>query len=222
MFRFKDYIKKTCSIPFRKMLLACFLCILTISCGVSALIITQSQESIELENTKTPLLLNSGIVDTRVAEANVIIWLEDRKVPHGLWNNKPTENWEWNYKELQMENGKVARTLTGQDIISKNEEINLFAWYTNMVPMIEKAGGKIYLDERTSEAIDISAYLSQTNAEPTQWVLADNLMSSAAYQKNIDTSVLAGSDQINIQLLSRGKGTDGHSVLAIPVLLKEF
>jgi len=76
--------------------------------------------------------------------------------------------------------------------------------------------------ESIPQAIDISAYLSQTNALPTQWVLSDNLLSIAAYQNIIETSVMAGQDRINIQLLSRGKNTEGQSVLAIPVLLKQF
>ncbi|WP_242876226.1 hypothetical protein [Desulfosporosinus hippei] len=203
-------------------LVCCFTGLIVISFGIGNYVLTHNLKNLDASNNKMPLLLNSGFLEANEAEATLILWIENTEVPTYILGNMPTENWKWNYKELEMENGKVARMLTGQDILNKEEEIKLFAWYTNMVPLIEKAGGKIYLDERTPEAIDISAYLSQTNADPMQWMLIDNMISSAAYQKNIETTVMAGQDQVNIQILSRGKGSDGRSVLAIPVLLKEF
>ncbi|WP_242865804.1 hypothetical protein [Desulfosporosinus sp. HMP52] len=203
-------------------LLSCFTGLILISFGIGNYVLTHNLKNLDASNKKMPLLLNSGFLEANEAEATLILWIENTEVPTYILGNMPTENWKWNYKELEMKNGKVARMLTGQDILNKEEEIKLFAWYTNMVPLIEKAGGKIYLDERTPEAIDISAYLSQTNADPMQWMLIDNMISSAAYQKNIETTVMAGQDQVNIQILSRGKGSDGRSVLAIPVLLKEF
>lgn len=210
-------------ILYRKIILVCcFAGLIMISFGIGNYVLTHNHKNIDASNKKTPLLLNSGFLEGNEAEATLILWIENTELPTLILGNMPTENWKWNYKELEMKNGKVARMLTGQDILNKEEEIKLFAWYTNMVPLIEKAGGKIYLDERTPEAIDISAYLSQTNADPMQWMLIDNMISSAAYQKNIETTVMAGQDQVNIQILSRGKGSDGRSVLAIPVLLKEF
>ena len=89
-----------------------------------------------------------------------------------------------------------------------------------MVRQLAQSGGQIYIDERVPQAIDISAYLSKTNALPAQWALSDSLVSIAAYQKNLPSTVMAGNDRINIQLLSRGNG--GQTVLAIPVLLEEF
>lgn len=214
---------KALLILYRKIILVCcFTGLILICLGIGNYVLTHNLKNLEASNKKMPLLLNSGFFEANEAEATLILWIENTEVPTYILGSMPTENWKWNYKEFEMENGKVARMLTGQDILNKEEEIKLFAWYTNMVPLIEKAGGKIYLDERTPEAIDISAYLSQTNADPMQWMLIDNMISSAAYQKNIETTVMAGQDQVNIQILSRGKGSDGRSVLAIPVLLKEF
>ena len=195
---------------------------LIISVGVHALSAAQSKEIVQIVKPRVPLLLNSDVVQSENAEVSVIIWFENKEIPRGIWTSKPTTDWIWTYKELQRDNEEVSVTLTGQRLLNKSEERNLFAWYTTMVPRIEKAGGRIYLDERIPQAIDIAAYLSKTNAIPTQWVLLDNMISTAAYQNNIETGVMAGQDQINIQLLSRGKNTLGQSVLAIPVLLKQF
>lgn len=198
--------------------------ILISSFGVYTLrAVAQSKESVQMiPLSGVPLLLNSGIVQANDAEISVILWFENREIPLSIWAKRPTPDWIWTYKELPMENGKVSATLTGQSLLNKNEESNLLAWYTTMVPLIEKAGGKIYLDERIPQAIDISAYLSQIDAFPTQLVLIDNMVSIDAYQDNLEMSVMAGQDRINIQLLSRGTGTEGQSVLAIPVLLKQF
>jgi|GEM_PF-658988 len=196
---------------------------LMISFGIHALrAITQSKETVLNAKAQVPLLLNSGIVQAKDAKVTVILWFEDRDIPLKIRISRPTSDWIWTYKELEIENEKVSATLTGQQSLNKVEENNLLAWYNSMVPKIEKVGGKIYLDERTPQAMDIAAYLSRTNADPSQWVLIDNMISTAAYQKNIGTNVIAGQDQVNIQLLSRGKGNEGQSVLAIPVLVKEF
>ncbi|MDO0822024.1 hypothetical protein [Desulfosporosinus nitroreducens] len=189
--------------------------------GQTLRVMTHNNDAGQTAKSEAPLLLNSGIAQAQDAEVSVILWFEDRNIPVAIRTSKPTPEWIWTYKELQMVN-EVSATLTGQQILNKSEENSLYAWYTTMVPQIEKAGGEIYLDERINQAVDISAYLSQTNADPAQWVLIDNMISTAAYQKNIGTSVIAGQDQINIQLLSRGKGNEGQSVLAIPALLKEF
>ena len=199
--------------------------ILIISSGVPAVrAVAQSKEAVQIPKleVEVPLLLNSSLVQAKNAEVTVTLWFENGHIPLVIWRKKPTPDWIWTSKELQMENGKEIVTMTGQQSLNKNEERKLFAWYTTMVPQIEKLGGRIYLDERIPQAIDVSAYLSQRNALPTQCVFLDNMVSIAAYHNNLKTSVMAGQDLINIQLLSRGKNTNGQSVLAIPVLLKQF
>lgn len=180
------------------------------------------QDSVIVSQSTVPLLLNSGAVQTNEAEVSIILWFENGDIPHGIWTKLPVPDWKWTYNQLQSGNEKAPVTLSGHRRFDKNEENNLYKWYTTMQTELAKTGGLIYIDERVDQAMDISAYLSKTNALPTQWVLIDNLVSIAAYQDDFLTSVIAGQDRINIQLLSRGKHTEGRTVLAIPALLKEF
>jgi hypothetical protein len=168
------------------------------------------------------LLLNSGSVISNEAEVRVIVWLKDGTIPEELKITKPLPGWVWNYRELKTEGGKVAATLSGQCSLDKNEERKLFTWYTDIAQGLSKTGSQVYLDERVPQTIDISAYLSRINAQPAQWDLTGSLLSIAAFQANLNTKVMAGKDRVNIQLVSRGKNTAGHTVLALPVLLEEF
>ncbi|KGP77114.1 hypothetical protein JT05_01160 [Desulfosporosinus sp. Tol-M] len=204
-------------------MLTLMVCTLFIGLGVYALsVVAQTKETIEIRQTTVPLLLNSGEVQTKEAEVSILLWFENGDIPHETWTKRPTPDWVWTYNELQTGSEKTAATLSGHQLIDKNEESNLYKWYNTMVPELAKTGGLIYLDERVDQAMDISAYLSKTNALPAQWALIGNLLSIAAYQNDFMTSVLAGPDRINIQMLSRGKNTEGRTVLAIPALLTEF
>jgi hypothetical protein len=204
-------------------MLVLMVCTLFIGLGVYALsVVAQTKAPIELQQTTVPLLLNSGEVQTKEAEVSIILWFKNGDIPHETWTKRPTSDWIWTYNELQTGSGKAAVTLSGHRLIDKNEENNMYKWYTTMAPELAKTGGLIYLDERVDQAMDISAYLSKTNALPAQWSLIGNMLSIAAYQNYFTTSVFAGQDKINIQLLSRGKNTEGRTVLAIPALLKEF
>jgi len=208
---------------YRKIIAILIVCIFFISLGAYALQEEMhSKEMVRLSQTEVPLLLNSGVALTKEAEVSVVIWFENRNIPLGTWPKGPMLDWKWDYKELKTQSGKVAVTLSGHRHMDKNEECNLYTWYTTMARQLSETGGRIYLDERVPQAIDISAYLSQTNALPSQWMLMGNMLSVAAYQKNLKTSVMAGKDRINIQLLSRGKNLKGQTVLAIPALLEEF
>ncbi|HWQ43372.1 MAG TPA: hypothetical protein VN456_15235 [Desulfosporosinus sp.] len=182
----------------------------------------QIKEPVELSQTPVPLLINSGAVQAKEAEVSVVLWFENGEIPLGIWRTGPLPDWTWSYKESQTASGRVAVTLSGHQRMNKNEESNLYTWYTVMVRQLAQTGGQIYIDERVPQAIDISAYLSKTNALPAQWALSDSLVSIAAYQKNLPSNIMAGNDRINIQLLSRGIHNGGQTVLAIPVLLEEF
>lgn len=210
--------------PFRniiKTIITCSLIIGLVSYSYS--IDMPSKDPAILSQTTVPLLLNSGEVQTERAEVSIILWFENGDIPHRTWTKRPTPDWVWTYNELQTGSEKVAVTLSGHQIIGKNEETNLYKWYTTMAEELAKTGGLVYLDERVDQSMDISAYLSKTNAQPAQWALIGNMISIAAYQDDFSTSVLAGQDRINIQLLSRhGKNNEGKTVLAIPALLKEF
>jgi hypothetical protein len=175
------------------------------------------------QSQNVPLLLNSGYLRTNQANVSIVIWFENRKIPRYLPKILYKGNWEWNYKEKVTETGKTAITLFGQSQVNKNEERNLYIWYTMMVQLISKLGGQIYLDERIPENIDVFAYMSQMNACPEQAAIINNLASIAAYQKSIVSSVKAGRDTVNLQLVSRReKFSEGQTVLAIPALLEEF
>ena len=214
-------VPKLC--PYKTIVKTIIACILIIGLALySYRVEVPSVEPNIVSQTTVPLLLNSGEVQTKKAEFSIILWFENGDIPHGILAKRPTSDWIWTSNELQTGSGKVAITISGHQQIDKNEESNLYKWYTTMTQELAKTGGLIYIDERVDQAMDISAYLSKTNALPTQWTLIGNMLSIAAYQNNLLTSVLAGQDRINIQLLSRGKNTEGRTVLAIPALLKEF
>jgi hypothetical protein len=171
---------------------------------------------------KIPLLLNSKQVTDNKAIVKVVIWFEDSvDFPYQI-PKFPLKNWNWSYKYLQAGNSKKAVTISGECFLDKEEELQVYAWYTKTAPIIERKGGKVFLDERISESLDVSAYLDQVHATPVEWSLADNLVSIAASQQQINTCVKAGNDTINMQMLSRGQGKNGQTLLAIPVLLEEF
>lgn len=204
----------------KKTIIACILIIGLVS--YSYRVEMPSIDPAIFSQTTVPLLLNSGEVQTKEAEISIVLWFENGDIPHGTWTKRPTPDWLWTYNELQTGSEKLAVTLSGHRLIDKNEESNLYKWYTTMAQELAKTGGLIYIDERVAEGMDISAYLSKTNAIPSQWALIGNMVSIAAYQNHLLTSVLAGEDRINIQLLSRGKNNEARTVLAIPALLKEF
>lgn len=182
----------------------------------------QTLESVKLNHTEVPLILNSNVVKTEKAEVIVTLWMENCEMPDNILNNKPLPGWKWTLKKLSNASGLEAITISGHKVIDKNEERNLYTWYTDMAQKLSQRGCQIYLDERVPQAIDVCSYLSEKKARPAQWSLSNDLISVAAYVKDVPTSVMAGQDQINMQLLSRGKSAEGQTVLAIPALLEEF
>lgn len=204
----------------KKTIIACILIIGLVSCsyGVGEI----PKEPTIFSKTSVPWLLNSGEVQIKEAEINIILWFENGNIPAGFWTNRPTQDWIWKHNEIQTASQKIVVTLSGHRLINKNEESNLNKWYTTMQQELDATGGLIYIDERVNQAIDISSYLSNTNALPAQWTLIGKMVSIAAYQKYFLADVIAGQDRINIQLLSRGENTEGRTVLAIPALLQEF
>ncbi|AET70891.1 hypothetical protein Desor_5517 [Desulfosporosinus orientis DSM 765] len=174
------------------------------------------------KNSEIPLLLSSGCTGIDYANVSLTLWFESPTIPEMIWTKKPTPDWRWVCKELKTASQQTAISLSGDDRVNKSQEKDLLKWYTTMAPIIEKAGGIIYFDERVPQVIDVAGFLSKENTKPAQWILTDNLMSVAAYQDNLKTSVLAGKDRVNIQLVSRRDSNNGQTVLAIPVLLNEF
>ena len=207
----------------RNSLIILILCTVLVGMGRPALqMISSTLDARMLSSTAVPMLINSGIVQSKEAEIKVILWFEDGEIPLDVWAKRPMPDWVWNAKSLQTESGKVAVTLSGSHLMNKNEERNLYTWYTTMAQQLDKVGGKVYIDERVPQTIDIAAYLSQVSALPAQWSLLGNTVSIAAYNSNLKMMVMAGQDRINIQLLCRGKNNEGQTVLAMPALLEEF
>ncbi|WP_407306251.1 YwmB family TATA-box binding protein [Desulfosporosinus sp. SB140] len=199
--------------------LVCFM-VLNLNANVSLI---RNQTPVEhLTDTTIPLLLNSQQVASKKATVKMVIWFDGTKGTFDQLPDPPLKNWTWDYKELQAGNGKKAITISGESILDKSEEHQVYTWYTIMAQNIAKEGGRIYLDERIPERLDISAFLSHIQAQPVEWALSDNLVSIAACEPQINSSVKVGNDRINLQLLSRGEVSNGQTVLAIPVLLEEF
>lgn len=202
-----------------KILLACFLALISVK-GNSPMV---RNHSVSVHSkTEIPLLLNSKQVVSDKARVKLVIWFDDSKITLDQFPQPPIKNWRWSCKDLQAGNGRRAITLSGECILDKNAEQQVFTWYTIMAQRIASEGGRIYLDERVPERLDISAYLTQIQALPVQWSLTDNLVSIAARQQQINSSVKVGNDSINMQILSRGETANGQTVLALPVLLEEF
>lgn len=201
-----------------EILLACFLAILSVKGGS----LTAGYHSTLPTKTEIPLLLNSRQVMSDKAQFKVVIWFDDSKLTLDQLPKPPLKNLKWSFKDLQAGNGKRAITLSGKCIVDKKEEQEVFTWYTIMARKIAREGGRIYLDERVPESLDISAYLTHIQAQPVQWSLTGNLVSIAARQHQINSKVKVGNDSINVQILSRGETAEGQTVLALPVLLEEF
>ncbi|AFM43458.1 Protein of unknown function (DUF1779) [Desulfosporosinus acidiphilus SJ4] len=215
----KNVVKKHSNVG---ILVVCILLMLCLKTNVLMAQNTMNDDGVS--NKSIPLLLNSKFVDASEARVTMVIWFDDsnRPLSSEQITNPPVKNWSWSNNYLQAGNSRRASTISGEGLVNKKEELKVYKWYTIMAPKIAKAGGRMYLDERVPESIDIPAYLNHIDAQPVQWAISDNLISIAAYQKLINPSVKIGTDKLNIQILSRGEAAKGETVLAIPVLLEEF
>lgn len=214
-------ISKTSSYKWKVIVLLFFL---TMCIGGTGILSVGSErwEKINAQEVSVPFILNSGMVRAQEADVRVIVWFENIRVPDEIWTQGPLPDWRWTTREQQTVDGKTAVTLFGEGHLDKNEEKRIYTWYNSMSLFVANKGGRLYLDERVPEVTDISAYMSRVNAQPAQWSLSGQTFSIAAYQKALHTSVVAGHDRINFQLLSRGEKGKGLTVLAIPALLEEF
>lgn len=195
--------------------------IIIVLVSIGACNLKQNSDFNKSLNSEIPLLLSSGSTTADYADIGLTLWFKNSIIPDLIWAEKPTPDWTWVRKELKTTHD-TAITLSGTRKLNKSQEEDLFKWYTTMAPIIEKAGGRVYFEERVPQVIDVAGFLSKGNTEPAQWMLSGNLISVAAYQSKLKASVLAGPDRINVQLASRGDSKEGQTVLAVPVLLNEF
>lgn len=174
-----------------------------------------------VEINSSPFLLEYNH-EAKEAEVKIIIWFDNQDSIEGFREILPLEEWHWEESVRDTPEGQKAISLVGQTKIDRLAEIQLKKWYFDWVGKINTAGGQVYLDERILETIDIVAFLSQSGAEPKQWMLAGTTLSVAALKPGLGRGVHAGKDQINMQLLTRSSGGHQQSVLALPTLIVEF
>ncbi|NMA68210.1 MAG: hypothetical protein GX958_02180, partial [Desulfitobacterium sp.] len=129
------------------------------------------------------------------------------------------EGWHW---EEEFSKKTKAYTITGSTIIDRKMEPEFFAWYLELAQKVQRLGGRAYWDERVPESIDLFRHANKNNIRPYQSSFSHNTISITGKQELIPTSIRAGDDLVNIQLLSRNDGKEGKTLIAIPVLLLEF
>lgn len=156
------------------------------------------------------------------AEVKVIIWFDNQDSSELLREKLPSNNWQWEKAIRYTAEGKKIISLVGRTRVDRKQELELKKWYFELVGRIKDAGGKVYLDERIYDSIDIVAFLSKAGAEPQQWMLDDNTFSVAALKSNLGNDIYAGKDKVNMQLLTRISNGNKLSVLALPALIDEF
>ncbi|WP_206811207.1 hypothetical protein [Paradesulfitobacterium ferrireducens] len=171
---------------------------------------------------RLPWLLESGLVDATEAEVRLILWYEEDDIPPVVIQELEREKWEWTLSEKVTGADRRAATVSAERLVTREEEPAISQWYQEFAPKVRKSGGYLYLDERVPGVVDIAAYLAEVDAKPKQWVWLDQGSSIAAYRKDRSPSIQAGSDLINLQVMTRSGSEEGKSVLALPALLEEF
>lgn len=175
-----------------------------------------------LTPARLPWLLESGLVEETQAEVRLILWFDGDEIPRALRRELTQEKWEWHTSAKETAGGMQAVTVLGRRLVTRDEETEINKWYAGFAAQVERNGGTLYLDERVAGAVDIAAYLAQVEAQPRQWMAADQTHSIAAYRPDGSKTVQAGPDRINVQVLTRSGTGTGKSVLALPTLLEEF
>ncbi|WP_459999362.1 hypothetical protein [Paradesulfitobacterium aromaticivorans] len=173
-------------------------------------------------NSRLPWLLESGLVDAPQAEVRLILWFNGDQIPRVLRQELAQREWKWQTSVKETAGGTQAVTVLGRRLVTRDEETEINKWYAGFAAKVERNGGYLYLDERVAGTVDIAAYLTQVEAQPRQWMAADQTHSIAAYRPDGSKTVQAGPDRINIQVLTRSGTGTGKSVLALPTLLEEF
>lgn len=161
------------------------------------------------------LLLDSGLVRASEAEVKVVVWLpkKDGAVARSLL----PKDWEW-----KVRTGGPGFSAESTRTITDAGEKGLMEWYIHLAKTLKSEHGQVYLEERVHEALDIEHYFVLTDAVPLQWAHSAGTVSLSGNAPGLGEPVLAGSDPINIQVLTRVNERGGETMLALPVLLTEF
>jgi hypothetical protein len=166
------------------------------------------------------LLEYSGSTET--ADVKVIIWSDNQDSSNLFKEELPSDNWHWEKVFRSNVEGKKITGIVGRTKVGRTEELELKKWYYEFAARIKEAGGKVYLDERINDNIDIVDFLCKAGAEPQQWMLDNTTLSVAAWKSDLGNNIYAGKDKINMQLLTHVSSEYRQSVLALPVLIDEF
>ena len=173
-----------------------------------------------LFNEKNPLLLSSGMLEAHEAELRIILWFDNGKPEEDFLENLPEEEWVWQETPSLPSRG-TGYTLAGYAKITQEREQGIYSWYRSVAKKVSRAGGIAYLDERVPEGMDIAQYALKQNMLPCQFAFTEGVFSLVGWQDSSLPEVLAGKDEVNIQIISKGYG-QGKTALALPVLLEEF
>jgi len=174
-------------------------------------------------NTEIPLLLNSGLVSSTSSDISLVIWLEEGEHAGEIQEKLPQRGWTWKQTTLQSSSGGNVVTLSGSyRVQSRLDELEVYKVYQDLTNYARPIDGMVYLHERIPESIDPAAYLSLVSANPLQWAQSNNTLSIAGYRANMAPDVVAGTDKINVQVLTRQNETSSMTILALPALLEEF
>jgi hypothetical protein len=169
-------------------------------------------------------LLSDGRVHCEEARVNIVIWFDKGKIPGTINLGEPFSDWLWEEKMIACagaDQGQMTLRI-GSGVIDAQDEIQLSRWYLETAPTVSQAGGRLYVDERIAEGMDISAFLSSADAVPRQWDMEGKTCSVAAWREEAGSGLWAGQDKINMQLATRFSEQGGQTVLAYPVLMEEF
>ncbi len=164
------------------------------------------------------LLLGSGAGSSTEAEVKVVVWLPESDEA-SVATILPT-GWDWKIRAMGV--GRSALSASSSRKISKAEEESLLPWYLDFSARVRAQRGQVYLEERVHEGIDIQRYFAQDGAAPLQWTRSGATTSLSGYLSGFGDPVRAGSDPINLQVLTRMNDRGGETLLALPVLLTEF
>lgn len=170
------------------------------------------------EGLPNTLLLDSGITTSREAQVKVVVWLP--KTDEAFARSLLPKDWEW--KVRTGEQGQSGFSAESSRKIVRAEENDLREWYLNLSAKIKSEQGQVYFEERIHEGLDIERYMALTDAAPLQWVRSGATVSLSGYAPGFGDPVLAGTDPVNVQILTRKNERGGETMLALPVLLTEF
>lgn len=171
-----------------------------------------------------PFLLESGWSRGTVARVQIVIWFDNAEIPATIRAELLRTGWAWQERRSAGAAGRQVVTLACSLAVDKDEEAGVKKWYAEMDRQVHAAGGRIYLDERVAESIDIAGYLSAGGVQPKQWSAQDGTWSLTGYVPGWTDGIQAGADWVNVQVVRRsGDGAHGGlTALALPVLLNEF